>query len=186
MSHLVTTLVVIALFCIAAIWFAEPRYLDDTLVYLNLKPYFADPARGMVGIVTLGHQLGYFNILSMYMVILLLTPAMLWLAARSLRLLLAVSIGLWLVAGIFTLDMPNYPLAGGWFFNPFAWQLLFVIGLVLGIKAPRRYRHPSKPLLSPRRALFGQISVRLDSACSHTWRVRPIISHARQTHVGAA
>ena len=137
MSHLVTTLVVIALFCGAAIWFAEPRYLDDTIVYLNVKPYFADPARGMVGIVTLGHQLGYFNILSMYMVILLMTPAMLWLAARSLRLLLAVSIGLWLVAGIFTLDMPNFPLAGGWFFNPFAWQLLFVIGLVLGIKARR-------------------------------------------------
>lgn len=137
MSHVVTTLLCIALFCAAAVWFAEPAYLDDSIVYVHLKPFFADPVRGMIGLVVLGHQLGYFNILSMYMVILLMVPAMLWLAVRGLHILLAVSIVLWLAAGVFTIDMPNYPLEGGWFFNPFAWQLLFVVGLVLGIRSRR-------------------------------------------------
>jgi hypothetical protein len=136
-SHLATTLAAIALFCAAAIWFEVPAYLDDSIVYVNLKPFFADPVRGIIGLVTMGHQLGYFNILSMYTVLLLMVPAMLWLAARDLRLLLAASAALWLTSGAFTLDMPNYPLEGGWFFNPFAWQFLFAIGLALGIRARR-------------------------------------------------
>jgi hypothetical protein len=73
----------------------------------------------------------------MYAVILLMLPGMLWLADRNVRLLLGASLAMWLIAGMFTIDMPNYPLQGGWFFNPFAWQLLFVIGLFLGIKARR-------------------------------------------------
>jgi hypothetical protein len=137
-SHIVTTMLAIALFCIAAITLAEPAYLDDSLIFLNLKPFLADPATAIIGLVMLGHQLGYFNILSMYMVILLMLPALFWLAARSLRLVLLFSLVLWLLAGAFSINMPNYPLAGGWFFNPFAWQLLFVIGLVLGIRSRRR------------------------------------------------
>ena len=46
--------------------------------------------------------------------------------------MLGCSIALYLVAGWFVIDMPNFPKEGGWFFNPFAWQILFVIGFILG------------------------------------------------------
>ena len=132
MSHIVTTVVALALFGAVSVHFANPHYLDDTILYMNMKPIFADPVRGLIGLTVLGHQLGYFNILPMYMAILLMVPVIMLLASRSLKLLLAFSVALWLASAFFVIDLPNYPLVGGWFFNPFAWQLLFVIGFILG------------------------------------------------------
>ncbi len=37
------------------------------------------------------------------------------------------------MAGQFRLNLPNYPIPGGWFFNPLSWQLLFTIGLLSGM-----------------------------------------------------
>ncbi|MBL8905408.1 MAG: OpgC domain-containing protein [Rhizobiales bacterium] len=132
MSHVVTTVAAIALFCLAAVLFAHAGYVDDSIVYLNIRPVLADPVRAFPGLVGLGHQLGYFNILPMYMILLAMLPAMMWLAKRSLSLLLGSSIALYLMTGWFVIDMPNFPTEGGWFFNPFAWQILFVIGFILG------------------------------------------------------
>jgi hypothetical protein len=131
-SHVVTSVVAIALFCFVALHFMQPGYLDDTIIYMDTKPLMDDRVRGFVGLVSLGHQLGYFNILPMYMALLLMLPGMMFLARLSLALLVAVSVAIWLLTGIFVLNLPNYPMPGGWFFNPFAWQLLFVIGFVLG------------------------------------------------------
>lgn len=146
MSHVVTTIAGIALFCVAAIYFVRPGYIDDTIIYMNTKPLMDDPVRGMIGLATLGHQLGYFNILPMYMAILAGLPIIMWLARRGLGVLFAVSMALWALAGWFAIDFPNYPGHAprdlvdlitdpgkdGWFFNPFAWQALFVIGFILG------------------------------------------------------
>jgi hypothetical protein len=55
-------------------------------------------------------------------------------------LALAVSAGLYVAARVFGLNLPNWPEAGGWFFNPLAWQLVFTLGLVsavLGRDGPR-------------------------------------------------
>lgn len=146
-SHVVTTVIAIALFCAATLYFAHPGYLDDSIVYMDIKPLMDDPVKGFVGLVTLGHQLGYFNILPMYMALLVMLPAMMILARLSLWLLLAVSVTLWFLTGAFGLDLPNYPMPGGWFFNPFAWQLLFVIGFILGQRQREKKPMPfSAPL----------------------------------------
>jgi len=132
-SHIVTTMMALALFCAAAIVFERPGYVHDMIYNVGLTPFFTDTASAFVGMVLLGHQLGYFNILPMYMVFLALLPAMMWLAEVSPRLLFAASFSLWLAAGWFGLNIPNTPIPGGWFFNPFAWQLLFVIGFIAGL-----------------------------------------------------
>ena len=41
-----------------------------------MAPLLYDPLGAMIGLPTLGHQLGYFNILPLYMVLLLATPVM--------------------------------------------------------------------------------------------------------------
>jgi hypothetical protein len=153
-SHVVTSVIGIALFCFATLYFMHPGYLADTIVYMDIKPLMDDPVRGFVGLVTLGHQLGYFNILPMYMALLLMLPAMMVLARMNLLLLLAVSVTLWFFAGIFALDLPNYPMPGGWFFNPFAWQLLFVIGFVLGQRRREEKPIPFSPWLYGLAALY--------------------------------
>ncbi|MGE0008469.1 MAG: OpgC family protein [Parvibaculaceae bacterium] len=153
-SHVVTSVIGIALFCLAALYFVNPGYLDDTIIYVDVKPLLDDPARGFVGLASLGHQLGYFNILSMYMALLLMLPAMMVLARLGLTLLLAVSATLWLVTGILALDLPNYPMPGGWFFNPFAWQLLFVIGFILGQRQREEKPMPFSPWVYGLAALY--------------------------------
>jgi hypothetical protein len=137
--HVVTTIAAIAVFAAASLMFERPGYLNDSIIYLNLKPIFEDPVRAFIGLAGATHQLGYFNILPMYMVLLFMLPAMMWLAVQHVGLLIAASLTLWFSAAFFTLDMPNYPNLGGWFFNPFAWQVLFVVGLVLGIMV-RQYK----------------------------------------------
>jgi hypothetical protein len=147
MSHVVTTVAAVALLCFASLYFMRPDYLSDTIVYMDIKPLMDDPMRGFIGLITLGHQLGYFNILPMYMGLLLMLPAIMVLARLSLPLLLVVSVTLWFATALFALDVPNYPMPGGWFFNPLAWQLLFVIGFVLGQRQREAQPMPFSRLL---------------------------------------
>jgi hypothetical protein len=85
--------------------------------------------------VLLGHQLGYNNILSMYAVVFLLLPGVLWLYGRSPFLLFMASAALWLAAGIFTIVPINFLDEGYWFLNPWSWQFLFVIGMICMMRA---------------------------------------------------
>lgn len=124
-SHIMTTMATIAIFVGAAILFSRPEFLNQ----INLGSLMEKPAEAMTGIVILGHQLGYNNILSMYGVLLLMTPAILLLARINLAFMLAVSGAVWLVAGIYQLAPPNFPNGGVWFLNPFSWQFLFAIGI---------------------------------------------------------
>jgi hypothetical protein len=91
------------------------------------------PANGLLGLALLSHQLGYFNILPLYIVLMLWAPVVLALALRGPVLALAVSVGLYTAARAFGLNLPNWPEPGGWFFNPMAWQLIFTLGLVSAI-----------------------------------------------------
>jgi hypothetical protein len=135
LCHIASSVACVAILAAAAIIFAKPGYLADTIepLYVNVAPLFTEPARGYVGLATLGHQLGYFNILPMYMVLLFALPAIMALALHGIVPLLAASVALWIAAGTFALDLPNYPTHGGWYFNPFAWQILLVGGFALGI-----------------------------------------------------
>jgi hypothetical protein len=65
------------------------------------------------------------------------------------------SIIVWALAGQFRINLPNYPNAGGWFFNPFSWQLLFVIGLLSGVAMKQGKRLvPQSPMLLALAAAF--------------------------------
>jgi hypothetical protein len=94
---------------------------------------FGSPGDGLLGLALLSHQLGYFNILPLYVVLMLWAPVILALALRGPLLALIVSVALYAAARIFGLNLPNWPEAGGWFFNPIAWQLVFTLGLVSAV-----------------------------------------------------
>lgn len=100
---------------------------------LNLGAFLNDPDNTTLGLVTLGHQLGYFNILPLYIVLLAVCPFMLQAAVSNRRLLICLSLAVWATAGTFGINLPSYPTDGGWFLNPFCWQLVFVIGLCIGV-----------------------------------------------------
>lgn len=132
-AHLVCLLIAFAFVGWISLRTGDPRFLS----WVDLAPIFDDPTVALIGIMTLGHQPGYFNILPMYVVLLVALPGLLAVGRRAPRLLLGLSLGLWLTANLSTLNLPNYPNDTTWFFNPLAWQLLFGIGLVLRLERRR-------------------------------------------------
>ncbi len=105
----------------------------DEVGALNLYPFLRNTGPNLVGLMTLTYVPNFFDILPMYIVLLALVPPMVALARVEPRLALLVSLGLWAVGTSGGLAIPAewwFPGAPGrsWFFNPFAWQLVFFTG----------------------------------------------------------
>ncbi|MFN4282817.1 MAG: OpgC family protein [Alphaproteobacteria bacterium] len=142
-THVVSLVACIALFGIAADAFDDPSYLQMN----NIGPVIDDPLAGVIGIATLGHQIGYFNILPMYVVMLAALPLIMLLARIDLMLPLFAATGLYVAANLAGWNLPHYPNDDHWFFNPLAWQLLFVIGFTLGAVARSGAKIPFNSLI---------------------------------------
>lgn len=127
--HILTTVLALAISAGAARFFGLTSMMETNNVHIFVE----DLTGGMIGLPLLTHQLGYLNILPLYCVLLLCAPAAILLGQRSPLALLAGSIAMWFAAGLFRLNFPNFPTPGGWFFNPFSWQVLFVVGLLTGL-----------------------------------------------------
>lgn len=111
----------------AGLWLTGVDYPGQ----LALAPLFAGNGSGVIGLVTLRWMPSYTDILPLYIVLLAMIPLVMALARISTHLLFAVLAGLWLVANLTGLNLPAN--GTGWFFNPFAWQLLFFAGFSFGM-----------------------------------------------------
>ncbi|WP_131194256.1 OpgC family protein [Lichenihabitans psoromatis] len=107
---------------------------NSTLMQEHGRDLFIDdPFSALIGLFSLGHQLGYFNILPLYVLMLAMTPAMFWLAKRNRLLMLAASLAVYLLSRVAGLNVPSWPMKGDWFFDPFSWQLMMAVGLAVGL-----------------------------------------------------
>lgn len=144
--YLVHLLVTVWVIGIAA---ATMRFGGESGLLLkdNIQYLFKDMAGVLAGLPLMTHQIGYVNILPMYAMLLLACPALILAGQRAPRVTLAGSVALWLAAGLWMVDLPNFPTPGGWFLNPVSWQLLFVLGLLTGLalRKGERFvpRHPA-------------------------------------------
>jgi hypothetical protein len=79
------------------------------------------------------------DVLPLYIVLMAAFPIVLWFMLRWRNAVMIGSIGLYLAARHYGWNFPSYPV-GVWYFNPLAWQLLFVFGawLALGGAAANR------------------------------------------------
>lgn len=145
MVHIATMTMAIGISAAAARWFGATEMIEVN----NMAVLFDDSIGVMIGMPLLLFHLGYFDILPLYTVLIAATPGMIWLGRRNPRLLLAASVLVWAAAGSTRTNFPAYPIDGGWFFNPFSWQLIFVIGLLTGMAMRQRERFVpvTRPLL---------------------------------------
>ncbi|HEY7231573.1 MAG TPA: OpgC domain-containing protein [Pseudolabrys sp.] len=67
------------------------------------------------------------DVLPLYILLLAWFPPMLWLLLRAPSIALIASATLYVLMWFFGWNLPAWP-SGTWVFNPFAWQLLFVLG----------------------------------------------------------
>ena len=123
----------IALTCVAVAVAAIAYFVSGTpsLIESDGRGFiFNQPAQASLGVLLLSQQLGYFNILPLYVVLLLWAPAVLAMSRVSPWLALGVSFAIYVIARVTGLTLPSWPEPGTWFFNPFAWQLVFTLGIV--------------------------------------------------------
>lgn len=121
---------------------------DDAsgLDLLGIEAFFSAPVSGTIAMLSGQLQFNYFNILPLYVLLLAALPGLLLLAQRSLGLLVCVSLFCYGAATSGHLNMPDTSNFAGWFFNPFAWQALFSLGLLLGILSQRGQQVPYHPV----------------------------------------
>ncbi|HVE09579.1 MAG TPA: OpgC domain-containing protein [Paraburkholderia sp.] len=95
--------------------------------------FSAAPLHSAFDIVTLRRQPYLSSVLPMYVLFAFTVPLMVPLAKRSPAKALAVSLAVWLLArplaGLLRIDD-----VADWAFNPFAWQLMFVLGMLCRVR----------------------------------------------------
>lgn len=134
--HLMTSIWAISIVAGATVLLgADEVFKTNSFNLLREQPF-----QVIFGVAALTHQFGYVNILPMYAVLMLFAPVLVRLGQLRPGLLLALSVIVWAIVAEFRIDLPNYPQQGGWFFNPFAWQILFCIGILTGLALRRGER----------------------------------------------
>jgi hypothetical protein len=123
----------IAIFILAAasVWLDAPFLLD----WHNVGAVFREPIEAHIGLVLLTHQLGYFNILPLYVVLMIAAPIIALIYRAMPPLLLPISVGLYVLTLSLGLNFHSWPIEGTWFFSPTAWQLIYVLGFLLAGKS---------------------------------------------------
>ncbi|WP_438749794.1 OpgC family protein [Pararhizobium sp. O133] len=103
-----------------------------------MSEFWQNPLLRGIQAISLLFMPGNLDILPMYVLLLLLAPFVFVLHDRSRIALLAVCGAVWLLAGLGHVNFPNVALADrSWYFDPLSWQLIFVIGICLGIRLKR-------------------------------------------------
>jgi hypothetical protein len=132
-AHLILFVLFVAEVGILVAWLNPPSFLQ----FLTLDGFSAHPFRSTVNAVLLGSEPKFFEILPLYIVLLSLLVVTLPLL-RWPRLLLGGSVLLYGAARAFSLSLG--PWTDAWFFNPLAWQVIFMIGVTSPyILRARRY-----------------------------------------------
>jgi hypothetical protein len=113
----------VAYFALVWILGGGSRYLDET----NTAIFFHNPGATIVHVAALQFASVNTDILLTFAILHLTFPALLWLMTGSAMVTLGLSFLLYLMVQIFNWHVPAWP-SGELYFNPFAWQFLFVIG----------------------------------------------------------
>ncbi len=126
-AHIFLFVLFVAQVSYTAATFKNPMFNDE----MRVADFLEEPHVAVVKALLLQFQPAFFDILPMYIVMLVIFPAVLIGLRRHWLLVLVPSALLYVAVQIFDITVPAYPAGHEWFFNPLAWQFLFVSGAVL-------------------------------------------------------
>ena len=132
----------IVLFAIYAVSIGDvaTRYAAPDIIYeFNVAGLLEDPVRTVTHGLLLQSKALNLDLLQLAVLLMACFPAMLWLLLRTPSLALAASIALYVAARQFDWNLSTFP-DGNWYFNPFCWQLLFVLGAWCALGGVSRFR----------------------------------------------
>jgi hypothetical protein len=120
-AHLLLFLVFTAQIARAARRFDNPMYKDE----FNIANFLAHPDVLIGKALTLQYKPVDLDVLPLFIVLVAVAPFVLWCLVRRPNLTLIGSVVVYVLARYFDWNLPSYPAGATWYFNPFAWQLLF-------------------------------------------------------------
>jgi hypothetical protein len=127
-AHIFLFMIFIAEVSYTASTFKNPMYNEE----MRVADFLDEPHVAVIKALVLEFQPTFLDILPMYIVMLLIFPVILLGTQRHWLLVLVPSALVYLAIQIFGIAVPAYPEGHVWYFNPLAWQFLFVAGALLG------------------------------------------------------
>lgn len=142
--------------------FANPAYIDE----INIGAFLDEPHIAVLDALSLRFQPAFMDILPLYIVVLLIFAAMLPLLRRP-AVLMAISGAIYLFVRVTRFNLPTA--SGEWFFNPLAWQFLFMAGAAVVVMPDRTRRalRRAGPFLLPLAIGFALVGLFI----SAVWRI---------------
>jgi len=122
-AHIIVVVIYIAVIACVSREFHDP----DDLNQFNVAVFMNMPFREFVQALALRYKPVNLDVLPLYILLLGAFAPALWLMVRKPNWTLAGSLVLYVAARHFGWNLPASP-SGLWYFNPFAWQLLFFVG----------------------------------------------------------
>jgi hypothetical protein len=132
-AHIVLFVILTAQIAWTAAQFDNPAYAEE----MNVANFLREPHIAIIQALLLSFKPVNLDVLPLYIVLLAGLPLVLLMLSRSPIVTLAVSLALYIAANLFQWNLPGYPPGSEWFFNPFTWQLLFVLGATFGARISR-------------------------------------------------
>jgi hypothetical protein len=129
--------------------FDNPLYEDE----FNVHNFLEHPDILIGQALTLRYKPVNLDVLPLYITLIATAPFMLWAMVRRPNLTLLASVILYIFARIFDWNFASYPAGSTWYFNPFAWQMLFIFAAWCGTGGATRIW----PIVQSRLAMVAAI-----------------------------
>jgi hypothetical protein len=159
-------LLLIAYFVLIWLVGGGTRYLDET----NTGSFFQNPGAAIVHAAAMQYAPVNTDILLTFVLLHLAFPGLLWLLTRSAGVALMASFLLYLMVQLFGWHVPAWP-SGELYFNPLAWQVLFVFGAWYAYEGAGRLR----TIVQSRAALvLAMFYLTFSLAVTLSWQIKAL------------
>jgi hypothetical protein len=145
-AHVVLLILFTGLIAII-MWGSDNDFFAEQMQVIQL---FQNPLQIIVQALLLKYRPAFFDILPLYIVMLLGFPVLLWIMDRWPPAAFAIAATVYVVVQVTHVNLPAYPPGLKWNFNPLAWQFLFFLGAFIAW----RYNRPG-PVVPRRPALLA-------------------------------
>src|SRR6266567_6018946 len=109
--------------------FDNPMYADE----FNVHNFLEHPDILIGQALSLRYKPVDLDVLPLYISLIAITPLVLWCMVRRPNLTLLASVLVYIGARVFDWNLASYPPGTHWYFNPFAWQLMFFFAAWCGV-----------------------------------------------------
>src|SRR6201986_4889185 len=168
-AHVFLFTIFLAEISYVATHFENPLYTEE----MGILDFLKQPDVTIVQALLLKFRPVNMDVLPLYIVLMLFLPPILWLMERKPDVTLGLSVLLYAATWEFDLYLSAYP-NGVWFFNPFAWQLLFVFGAWCALGGAQRM---SRVLSSPITLWVCFAYLGFGFAIAMIWNFPPQLGH---------